>query len=570
MANQQVGITVFIKDKMSKTVKSLAKGAGGIAKGMKAVGASIVVANQAAELLSKGFNAVKGVLAGAVQSAIELRSESDPLVNKFRGIQTAVQSVGATLGSSVMAAMVAVGGALKPVISGAKKFLEANRGLIATKIVQYLFKMAGALTEGLAQAALVSTQLWTGLQNAIFGGLAMIAESLSGKLGKVLGVQETAIALGEHFTATVKENKDEQEKFEKSIEKVKSRLLEMINAGYGPAMKAAKALSEAMGDTPVETTAQGISKISSRVAALVPQFEKAAKAISEGMGFKEGKLAFEEVERKIDRINRQMKFASTATLPGIEKEFKALFKSLQLPVDFNINTNNLEMGKEQIKLLADGLEAFVLDEKEAFNLLNDGFEQQITMTKMFGEALAGLPAAFATLGASIGSAMAKVAEGTLAVGDAYKMIARESLIMILDFTEKVILAFAAQGAAAAFAGNAGAPGIGAIIGAIAGATVLALIKGYISALPSPEGMARGGYVTGGVPNRDSVPAMLMPGEYVMSKPEVSAAKGGGGGGTQNVNLTFQSDQLPDRVDTKRWIRQVFNPSMKELKTQGIG
>ena len=187
-----------------------------------------------------------------------------------------------------------------------------------------------------------------------------------------------------------------------------------------------------------------------------------------------------------------------------------------------------------------------------------------------GDALVDLPNALSGFAESAGEALGAVAQGAVSASDAIKEMGKSMLITILDLVQKAVLAYAVQGAAAAFAGNAGAPGVGVILGAAAAAMVLGLIKGYLSSIPSPEGMARGGYVTGGVPNRDSVPAMLMPGEYVMSKPEVSAAKNGGGGGSQNINLEFSTNQLPDRVGTKRWIRQVFTPAMKELKNQGMG
>jgi hypothetical protein len=51
-----------------------------------------------------------------------------------------------------------------------------------------------------------------------------------------------------------------------------------------------------------------------------------------------------------------------------------------------------------------------------------------------------------------------------------------------------------------------------------------------------EQMASGGMVTGGVPGRDSVPAMLMPGEEVLSVNNPRNARNGGGSG-----MTFTGD-----------------------------
>ncbi len=88
--------------------------------------------------------------------------------------------------------------------------------------------------------------------------------------------------------------------------------------------------------------------------------------------------------------------------------------------------------------------------------------------------------------------------------------------------------------------------------------------GILAGLPLP-GLAEGGGITGGTPGRDSVPAMLMPGEYVLTSADVSRMGGfsgveafrsallqnnglrfyatGGNVGNKNANATVGADLL---------------------------
>ena len=74
----------------------------------------------------------------------------------------------------------------------------------------------------------------------------------------------------------------------------------------------------------------------------------------------------------------------------------------------------------------------------------------------------------------------------------------------------------------------------------------------------PEGFSRGGLVRGGVPGRDSVPAMLMPGERVLTVSqnrdwESGRAGGwsGGGGDTYIINTVDRTDIAVDRMARRR-------------------
>ncbi|MFE1602999.1 phage tail tape measure protein [Methylobacterium sp. ID0610] len=61
---------------------------------------------------------------------------------------------------------------------------------------------------------------------------------------------------------------------------------------------------------------------------------------------------------------------------------------------------------------------------------------------------------------------------------------------------------------------------GGLMGGSSGGGLLGSILGAFTGAPAAPGMATGGLVTGGVPNRDSVPRTLMPGEFVLKRSAV--------------------------------------------------
>ena len=162
-------------------------------------------------------------------------------------------------------------------------------------------------------------------------------------------------------------------------------------------------------------------------------------------------------------------------------------------------------------------------------------------------------------------------EGTDKFGAGMKSLAQETIMSALDMMQARITAYAAEGAAAAAAGTAGIPIIGPVLAAAAGAAMFGLIKGFISyGMSEIPGMADGGYVTGGSANRDSVPRMLMPGEYVMSKKEVAESRSDvGGGGSTVFNIELNSSIPPSRAEMKKFVRQNLVPALNELKAQGM-
>lgn len=146
-----------------------------------------------------------------------------------------------------------------------------------------------------------------------------------------------------------------------------------------------------------------------------------------------------------------------------------------------------------------------------------------------------------------------------------------------------ITANAAVAASAAIAATAAIPVLGPALAPAAGAAAFTEAMAYLPiALGSAVAMATGGLVLGGAAGLDSVPAMLMPGEYVVPAAQVrqnvaagrapddsgaSGARGGGG----NLSLTVnQSSFVPGtRADFQRSVREAVLPAIRQLARQGL-
>ena len=626
MAEQKTGITLFVKDEVSKTVKKLAKRAKIVGKAFSAalsvvrgIGQAIVVANNATDLLSKGFGAVSGVMTGAVDAAVELRGASDPLIRQFNKMGSAAKGIQGAFGDAFIIAIATVGKALGPTIKKFKEFAENNKQLIAEKTVELIFDFANLLLTGLTKGATAAVTAVTSFKKSLMLVDSLQADVVISTADMVLAIHEgmgsfspfgkeavdgmrLAKKGAEDTIRDIVKRNDEldesQLKANRSINKTSTTLRQALAGAARTAAKEVKNLVKASGAAPMENLDQGINRVKDRIADMVPSLRTAAEAIGKNKSFEEGRLAYEQVEQQIDLVNRSLEFTSTKTMPGVVEQMKAIYESLGLEFKFNIDTKNLEKGKEQLMLTSAALEAFVLDSKEGINLVNDALEQEAakqqavkdallataeakkvlakeqreanTLTNKFKDLVSETPGLLSSFAEEAGSAFMDIANGAKTAGEAFAGLALSLLTSIIGMVQKAVLAFAVQAAASAMAGNSGAPGIGLIIGAAMGAAALGMVKGLLSNLPSPEGMAAGGMVRGGVANRDSVPAMLMPGEVVVPKRHVDAlrdAEGNGGGGGTNIQIN--TTVPPSRAEMKRYLRQNLVPAMRELKSQGV-
>ena len=156
-------------------------------------------------------------------------------------------------------------------------------------------------------------------------------------------------------------------------------------------------------------------------------------------------------------------------------------------------------------------------------------------------------------------------EGQNQFAAALKSASASAVDIALETMQKQVMASAAVGA-----GNAAASWgwAGPVVASAMAAAMFGLIRGFVQM--GMTGMAEGGLVRGGIEGRDSVPAMLQPGEFVLTKNQTDSLRSGGGGlGSQVVNIELNSTMPQSRAEIKRFVRQNVVPALRDLKAQGM-
>ena len=585
MAEQKVGITVFVKDKASKAVAGIAKRAGLIGKavakvqsGFKAFGFALIAANQGAELLGKAFGAVKAAIGSSIQAAIELRGEGDPLVRKFKSLKTTMSSISGVIGSSLIAAITSIGVAFKPALTAAKAFLESNRELIAVGVVDFIFDVANALINGVAEGAQLASTAMTTLKQVFYTSVKGLVD-ITGAFATFIGKGDELAQTSYELEQAMLKNESSHSDFSDTIEVTRKKVSALVNKGYKPAIKAAKELSKTMGDTNTESVEKRIADFREKLGALQPKMQEAFKGALKGKDRKAGMLIAETFERDLDLISRKIQTLSRATLPAVAKEVEESFRKIGIDFKFPVDENNLELMKELADLAVTSQEAGLLFEKEDFNLIHDGLENTAEKLKALKEAQKGLnaeaeiydsilksvPQAIGQIGTQMGTVIGEVISGQKKSGQAFVEVIVGGLNTTIEIIKQSIMAYAVKAMAAVMAGEVATKGpFGLITGLVLGSMVMSAFQGILGKVPTAKGYNKGGYVTGGVPGRDSVPAMLTPGEYVLNTEQTAAMMGGGGS-----NITINTAVPPSRGEMKRYIRQNLIPAMRDLKAQGI-
>mgnify|MGYP003654908381 CR=1 FL=1 len=532
MADKKFGITVFVKDKVTKAVKGMALAGKGLNKVFsafanvgKAFGASLVVANQGLELLSKGWRLVSNQIKGSVSAAIELRGKTDPLVKRFKSLGSAVKGIRATFGTAFLSAVTAIGDAFRPVLKQAKNWMEENRAMIALKIVDTIFDIANALINGVAEAASIAAQSMATLRGVFLTSLKGIVDTV-GAFAIFIGKEDELAEVSYKLEQQIIANDKAFVNFSDELEVARQRAQRLVNDGLKPAKKAAKEYADEAGRTGDKSPTQRITELKDALFKIQPAFRDAVKGGLKGLDRKEGIIFLEKLERRLDFVSRNIGLMTQKNLPEFAKALESVFKDMGVDFDFMgfIDTKDLDTAKAMVSLLERFGTANVVDIKEAFNILKDQFD-----------------------------------------------LVNEKQ-MVIGFIRKVLMAYAVQTMGLLLLDEVKERGaLGLITGLLGASVVMGIFEGFIRRIPDGgiKKMRSGGMVTGGVPNRDSVPALLMPGEYVSTKEEVQAARESSGSGGGTVNMSINTAVPPSRAQMERYIRQNIIPAMRELKGRGV-
>ena len=577
-------LTLKAKDLASDAIKKLSEGMGATtsaaktlakagAKTFSAIGGAIVVANNAVQLFKTGFDAISGLVTDSLDAVRELRGETNPLVLEMNSLATESLAAKAALGSAFASALIGISKGFKNANMGIAGFLDKNRALIATKIVQFLFKIALALNSGIADALQLTNTVWATMNATVDEAIVSLAGYAKGA-ALVLAFLNRGNAAGKMFAkgvGTIAQASDDAEeriknnvithgKFADQIETVRLRIKALIDEGYKPALAATKALAEAAGDTPMESMAEALLRVGNHANSMRFALAAGAKLISSGMGAEEGTIAFDRFQTKLDGVNQLIGVATTNSVAALKTSVEGLYRDLGKPISIDIDLNNLEQSKQALALYAVQLEIALKAAREGFNAVNG--ELDLNKTKIEETGQTALEAAGVISGA-LGQAMISLAEGQATLAEATLNALSMVMSAVVQVALNSIIASALTGQANAIAGNLGIPVWGLGIGIAAGLAALAAISALKSQLPEPKKFAQGGLVTGGIPGVDSVPALLTPGEFVLTKDQTDRMGGGG----ITINLTSQIP--PTKAELKKFVRQNILPALNGLQAQGI-
>lgn len=257
------------------------------------------------------------------------------------------------------------------------------------------------------------------------------------------------------------------------------------------------------------TVAADLSKLESLKTALANKKTFEAYQKDYGDIFKQvrdGQVTLEDAEYKTDGVISKM-IELDKNIKSAEAEFGDLNSIDLSDIDSQITTLN-----EKLKVIGESGES-------EFSKLKMGFAATVeSMSKSYSSAKIGSTIA-EDFGNGMSDALYSVADGTKSMKEAFSDMARSILQDISKMLIKMSVLKAMEMGVGMFFGGGEQPvvaggesGTGAIYGGVYGN------GGFVPKLRA----AAGKLVRGGIEGRDSVPAMVMPGEYILKKSAVDA------------------------------------------------
>jgi hypothetical protein len=447
---------------------------------------------------------------------------------------------------------------------------------MATQVLEWTIRLGEMLTKGVAKAVLMVVRVWKGWEQIILvvkaGAEAMFAGIMSGAakliegMADVVGVfdedlaqgmlkaAEMARGLGDEFesssdkslTAFAK-NVDQLQEYENQIDRIEKGALKRWATAHVVAQK---------------TIEESITGTNQKI--------------------EEGKKADEDrAKRAIELAAKVDKFLTERHQERIR--LADLEEKMNKGKDENL-AKMAEFAKERQEKATEAWLAKATAVGDFFESVVGNFAaEQENATRLMAEAQQA--AAEGAVDASEKMNAAREAQAAVA-GNA----AKRSAVELIDMVTKQVAALAVQASAGAFASMASIPVVGPVLGAAAAAAAGAAVMAMGAGLKSLVSMQGGGVVAGGVRGRDSVPAMLMPDEQVMSIPERQAMQkfmtrllgaqagqaaigspvGQGSGRPVVVNQrTEVRTWMPNLVEETKMARRLENRGRKRLMQQGM-
>lgn len=551
---------------LTASAKGFKKGLDGAGKGLKGLRKGLELTGKSVETFGgtyragidtifksvEVFKSVQGLIADTVGKFLEASREFrlkgiDPqikAIDKFK--REAHRTLGA-FGDIFTAMYAGIADSLGPLVKDLRLFIQQNRELIGTKIVEFLAATANGFLNVLMPAINVSYR--------IFSGFKMIVALTSAGF-QTLGVQLDKVKRG--FTLLrggilLNEVKDQNAQIKDLIKSYRK-----VEKAQGRESGRAKTLQKEIMAL-ISARDANLKKIKEIDESAKKQGEtiKKAEQMAADATAKAGREILKQ-EENIKKVEETTKKVQAAISGGIMKAAAAVQKRLQE----NIRTTNKTQDEQQ-KAIDERNKKREEAIKRAVELDRKRHEERMRRL----EAEKALQAQIgATIGSSVGGAIKDVINGTKSASEAM----RDFAISVAQAIVKATILATVQ--AAVKAGTMSAFG-GGIISGVAGGLLSFNTGGYV------PGFASGGGV-------DSVLARLSPGEYVLPKglvdsirlgkaPPKAAYNAGGmvnagaqlpaGGG---VNIQMQTFAVPTRGQFRRWYKSSVAPNVQSLKRRG--
>lgn len=165
----------------------------------------------------------------------------------------------------------------------------------------------------------------------------------------------------------------------------------------------------------------------------------------------------------------------------------------------------------------------------------------IARADIFAPLESGMLSAFKGIQGSMATFFTEAVSGTKSVGDAFKGMAVSIIKSMMDVIAQALAMQALKSILGAFGMGGGAVG-----GGISGQSLSFGSTGFGAGALMPAA-ASGGLVTGGIPGKDSVPVMTMPGEYILKKKAVDALGANYVANLNNANSATITASTPSSV-----------------------
>lgn len=567
--------------------------------------------------IAKVIKEVGQALVGLVEQAVAFQSEFSPLRQGFEQSASKIKTAFATITSAALPAIVGLMTAMGDALGEIGKFVDANRELIATNVVKWAVDSGRAIISGIAVAAGIANKALHGLQDG-FSVAKGIALSLAADVGESKGpdsvfaprARELRRASDEAFAAAIK-GQAEMKKFDKDLDDLVTKaggyLDKVEKVGLAAAKKPVNiqdpdklAEKQAAADAEIAIVMERFSKLST--------LEKAMEDISTARHLLNEQLKQAATADRVRQVEERLR-ALAALEESLQTKFQAKYiadlgAKAQADADYFSKLKALQEENyqkaaewdEKQKAMADSsrreppksLLSTAVAAQKVKSFVGPKTEEQVAKDKKTLEDYAEEVKSLATdIGSSIGNLMADaisaIASGSKsaleAIGGMLGGIVTMLGQMLIQLGTAALVA-SALSAIPFFAPLVGGPGAAAagVAAIAAGAVMVAAGAGLSAAI----GMADGGLVVGGSIGRDSVPAMLMPGEFVVPAaqvrqnvaagraPDDSGASGGrGGGGAVNINVSQQSFVPGTKADFNRSVREAVLPAIRQLARQGL-